>query len=158
MNGSQKSRYSIIGVVIVVVLLVFAGTTDIFSNHQPSFKSWQAKIIKSCIKLNEQNNAAFMKIFSSDHDPTIAEFIAFEKYYEPDFEAFEIYLKSLDRPAEQESKIDEFISAVEGYRINLQKSSANLAAAQTEFAAGGQTPAGMRLGIASSALGLEKCV
>ena len=110
----------------------------------------------------DQNNAAYVKIFDPfrvpHRDATLANFIAFEKYFEPQYEAFENKLKSLDRPAEEQSKIDEFVSAVEGYRMNLQKSATNLSAAKIEFAADGQTDASMRFGIAASALGLEKCV
>ena len=162
MIRGRKFRYSIVGTVLIVFLLVFSGSNVIFSKHPPTFKAWQAKIIKSCKKLTDQNNAAYIKIFDPyrvpHRDATLTDFIAFEKYFEPDFEAFEIILKSLDRPAEQESKIDEFLSAVEGYRMNLQKSATNYAAAKAEFAADGQTDASMRLGIASSALGLEKCI
>ena len=153
-----KSRYSIAGAALLVLVIVFAGANLIFSKDRPTFKAWQVEAIKACTKMVDQNNAAFAKIFTSEEDLTVANFIAFEKSFEPDFESFETYLKSLDRPAEQGSKVEEFVGAVEGYRKNLQKSSTNLAAAQAEFAAEGRTPASMRFGIAASALGLQKCV
>lgn len=158
MNRGRKSRYAIVGGAVVFALLVFASTNVIFKKDRPTFKAWQAKVITSCTKLTDQNDAGFTKIFKSEQDLTVTNFMAFEKYFEPDFEAFETYLKSLERPAEQESKIKEFVSAVEGYRMNLQRSSTNVAAAQAEFAADGRTAASMRFGIASSALGLQKCV
>ncbi len=158
MIGGRKSRYTIVGGAVVFALLVFASTNIIFKKDRPTFKAWQANVLTSCTKLTDQNNAAFAKIFKSEQDLNVANFMTFEKSFEPDFEAFETYLKSLDRPAEQKSKINEFVSAVEGYRMNLQKSSTNVAAAETEFAADGRTAASMRFGIASSALGLQKCV
>ena len=156
----RKFRYSIVGT--VVLLLIFAGANLIFSDPPPTFKAWKEKALQACTIMTDQNNAAYIKIIDPfsvpHHDATLADFIAFEKYFEPDFEAFEIKLNSLDRPKEQRSKVDEFLSAVEGYRKNLQKSARSYAAAKAEFAADGQTDASMRFGIASSALGLEKCV
>ena len=162
MIRGRKVRYSIVGAVVVVSLLVFTGANLIFSKNAPTFIAWKEKVLQVCAIMVNQNNAAYIKIFDPYRDPhrdaTLDDFIAFYKYFEPDYEAFEIKLKSLDRPAEQESQIDEFLSAVEGYRMNLQKSANNLAAAKADFAAGGQTDASMRFGISASALGLEKCV
>ena len=162
MIKGRKFGDSIVFSAVVVLWLVAAGANGIFSNNAPTFNAWKEKVLQACAIVVDQNNAAYIKIFDPYRDPhrdaTLDDFIAFYKYFEPDYEAFEIKLKSLDRPAEQESQIDEFLSAVEGYRMNLQKSANNLAAAKADFAAGGQTDASMRFGISASALGLEKCV
>lgn len=153
-----KSRYSIFGVVAIVLLLVFAGANVILSKQPLTFAAWKVEALKACTKMVDKNNAAFLKIFHSDQDPTLAEFIAFKKYFVPDFEAFERELKSQDRPAEKKSEVDDFMRAVEDYRMNIQESATNIAAAKVEFAAGGQTEASMVFGKTASVLGLEKCV
>ena len=158
----RKTLNSIVVAAVVVLLIVFAGANLIFSKNPPTLNAWKEKVLQACAIVVDQNNAAYIKIFDPyrvpHRDATLDDFIAFEKYFEPDYEAFEIKVKSLERPAEEESKVDEFLSAVEGYRMNLQKSATSLAAAKAEFAADGQTDASMRVGIASSALGLQKCV
>ena len=158
MIRGRKLRFTIVGAVIVVSLLVFGGANVIFGKNAPTFIAWKEKVLQACAIMVNQNNEAFQKIFPSDREPTVTDFMALERRFEPDFEAFEIKLKSLERPAEQESKIDELISAVEGYRMNIHNSATNLAAAQAEFAANGRTDASMRAGIAASALGLQKCI
>lgn len=158
MIRGRKFGDSLVFAAVVVLWLVAAGANGIFSNNAPTFNAWKEKVLQACAIMVNQNNEAYIEIFPSDREPTVTDFMAFESRYAPDFEAFEIKLKSLERPVEQELKIDELISAVEGYRKNIQKSATNLAAAKAEFAAGGQTDASMRAGMAASALGLEKCV
>ncbi len=158
MIKGRKVGDSIVFAGVVVLWLVSAGANGIFSNNAPTFNAWKEKVLQACAIWVNQDNEAFIEIFPTDREPTLTDFIALEKRLAPDFEALEIKLKSLERSAEQELKIDELISAVEGYRKNIQKSATNLAAAKAEFAAGGQTDASMRVVMAASALGLEKCV
>jgi hypothetical protein len=144
------------GVIVVALLVVLVGANLIFSKDRPTMKAWQADVVKSCLTLESQRQLAAAQL-PADRAPTVEELMVFLQNFEPNFSEFETNLKSLDRPAGQDSKIDEMESATESYRIALHESSTNVAAAQVELAADGQTPESARLEAAFADMGLQKC-